>query len=221
MRSSELSRKLMVPRVVITGMGVVSPNGIGKEAFCLALLAGKSGVKRISRFDPSSLPVHIAGEIPEFDELAWVDARERKHVSRVVPLAVAASTEAIKDAGLDPAAMSMEEKREIGVILGTGGGAQEFSEEQYRLWHSGHVKQVSLFCIPERHHGDDAQRNQHALRISRLQPRGHCGLHFFDRRHRLRLPAHSGRRAAHVSGGRRGFADYSGHHQGLLACCAR
>jgi len=44
--------------------------------------------------------------------------------------------------------MSMEEKREIGVILGTGGGAQEFSEEQYRLWHSGHVKQVSLFCIP-------------------------------------------------------------------------
>jgi len=105
-------------------------------------------VKRISRFDPSGLPVHIAGEIPEFDELAWVDARERKHVSRVVPLSVAASTEAIRDAGLDPSAMSMEEKREIGVIVGTGGGAQEFSEEQYRLWHSGHVKQVSLFCIP-------------------------------------------------------------------------
>jgi len=138
----------MLPRVVITGMGVVSPNGIGKEDFCRALLAGKSGVKRISRFDPSSLPVHIAGEIPEFDELAWVDARERKHVSRVVPLSVAASTEAIKDAGLDPAGMSMDEKREIGVIIGTGGGAQEFSEEQYRLWHSGHVKQVSLFCIP-------------------------------------------------------------------------
>ena len=105
----------MIPRVVITGMGVVSPNGIGKEAFCRALLAGKSGVKRISRFDPSDLPVHIAGEIPEFDELKWVDARERKHVSRVVPLAVAASFEAIQDAGLDPAAMSMEEKREIGV----------------------------------------------------------------------------------------------------------
>ena len=92
----------MLPRVVITGMGVVSPNGIGKEAFCRAILAGKSGVKRISRFDPSDLPVHIAGEIPEFDELAWVDARERKHVSRVVPLAVAASNEAIQDAALDP-----------------------------------------------------------------------------------------------------------------------
>src|SRR2546428_753728 len=138
----------MLPRVVITGIGVVSPNGIGKEAFCRAILDGKSGVKRISRFDASCLPVQIAGEIPDFDELAWVDARERKHVSRVVPLAIAASTEAIRDAGLEPSSMSMEEKREIGVIVGTGGGAQEFSEEQYRLWHSGHVKQVSIFCIP-------------------------------------------------------------------------
>jgi len=129
-------------------MGVVSPNGIGKEAFCRAILAGQSGVKRISRFDSSCLPVHIAGEIPEFDELAWVDARERKHVSRVVPLSIAASTEAIRDAGIDPQSLSMEEKREIGVILGTGGGAQEFSEEQYRLWHSGQEKKASLFCIP-------------------------------------------------------------------------
>jgi 3-oxoacyl-[acyl-carrier-protein] synthase II len=129
-------------------MGVVSPNGIGKEAFCRAVLAGKSGVKRISRFDSSRLPVHIAGEIPEFDELAWVDARERKHVSRVVPLCLAATTEAVADSGLDMAAMSIDEKRQIGIILGTGGGAQEFSEEQYRLWHSGKEKQVSLFCIP-------------------------------------------------------------------------
>ncbi|HEY1462381.1 MAG TPA: beta-ketoacyl-[acyl-carrier-protein] synthase family protein [Terriglobales bacterium] len=138
----------MLPRVVITGMGVVSPNGIGKEEFCRAVLAGKSGVKRITRFDPSNLAVHIGGEISEFPELDWVDARERKHVSRVVPLAIAASTEAVKDAGLDPSTMSMKEKREIGVVLGTGGGAQEFSEEQYRLWHAGLTRQVSLFCIP-------------------------------------------------------------------------
>ena len=138
----------MMRRVVITGFGVVSPNGIGREAFCRAILDGKSGVKRISRFDPSGLPVQIAGEIPEFDELAWVDGRERKHVSRVVPLAIAAGTEALCDAGVDLASQSMDQKREISVILGTGGGAQEFSEEQYRLWHSGHVKQVSIFCIP-------------------------------------------------------------------------
>src|SRR5580765_7255556 len=138
----------MLPRVVITGMGAVSPNGIGKEAFCRAVLAGKSGVKKITRFDSSHLLVHIGGEIPEFDELAWVDARERKHVSRVVPLCLAATTEAVKDSGLDTASMSIEEKRQIGIILGTGGGAQEFSEQQYRLWHSGKEKQVSLFCIP-------------------------------------------------------------------------
>src|SRR5437660_3478547 len=138
----------MTPRVVITGMGVISPNGLGKRSLCYASLDGKIGVKRISRFDPGDLPVQIAGEIPEFDELGWVDARERKHVSRVVPLCLAASTEALQDAGLDPGAMSLEEKREIGIILGSGGGAQEFSEEMYRLWHSGHVKQVSLFCIP-------------------------------------------------------------------------
>src|SRR6201993_1948271 len=138
----------MLPRVVITGIGVVSPNAIGREAFCRAILAGESGVKRIARFDPSNLPVHIAGEISDFDELAWVDARERKHVSRVVPLALAASTEALRDACLDPATTSLAEQRQIGVILGSGGGAQEFSEEQYRLWHAGLVKQVSLFCIP-------------------------------------------------------------------------
>jgi len=83
----------MLKRVVITGMGVVSPNGIGKTAFCRAILDGKSGVKTISRFDTSDLPVKIAGEISDqdFNELDWIEARERKHVSRCVPLAVAAS----------------------------------------------------------------------------------------------------------------------------------
>src|SRR5579864_7201135 len=61
---------------------------------------------------------------------------------------MAASAEALEDAGLDYAAMALEEQRQIGIVLGSGGVAQEFSEEQYRLWHSGHIKQVSLFCIP-------------------------------------------------------------------------
>jgi len=138
----------MVKRAVITGIGAVSPNGIGKEDFCRAILAGTSGVKRITRFDTSNLPVQIGGEITDFDELAWIDARERKHVSRAVPLAVAASSEAVRDAGLDPESMSLEQKREIGVVLGTGGGAQEFSEEQYRHYFQGNVKQASLFSIP-------------------------------------------------------------------------
>jgi len=105
-------------------------------------------VRRITRFDSSDLPVQIAGEVAEFDEFAWVDRHERKHVSRAVPLAIAASHEAIQDAGLDPSNMALDVKRKIGVVLGSGGGAQDYSEEQYRLWLTGHIKQVSLFSIP-------------------------------------------------------------------------
>jgi len=140
----------MLKRVVITGMGVVSPNGVGVEAFCRAVLDGKSGVRRITRFDTSLLPIHIAGEIPaeEFDELAWVDKQQRKHVSRSVPLAIAATSEALADAGIQTQGISLEEQRDIGIVLGTGGGAQDFSEEQYRLWYEGNIKKVSLFSIP-------------------------------------------------------------------------
>ncbi|HYE24426.1 MAG TPA: beta-ketoacyl-[acyl-carrier-protein] synthase family protein [Clostridia bacterium] len=138
----------MGKRVVITGMGCISPNGVGNEAFCRAILAGKSGVRRITRFDPSDLPVQIAGEVADFDELAWVDAKERKHISRCVPFAIAAAAEALAHAGVEPAKLSLSDQREIGVVLGTGGGAQDFSEEQYRLWLEGKVKQVSLFSIP-------------------------------------------------------------------------
>ncbi len=129
-------------------MGVVSPNGIGKTAFCRAILAGTSGVKQITRFDTSDLPVKIAGEIRDFQEEEWISEHERKHVSRVVPMAIAASSEALKDAGIDPEKLSLEEKREIGVVMGSGGGAQDFSELQYHLYYTGKIKQVSLFSIP-------------------------------------------------------------------------
>ena len=138
----------MKRRAVITGMGVLSPNGLGMPAFRTAILAGTSGVRRISRFDPSDLVVQIAGEITDFNEHDWVDEHERKHVSRSVPMGIAATHEALQQAGLEAEKMSLAEQRQIGVVLGTGGGAQDFSEEQYRLWHKGLVKQASLFCIP-------------------------------------------------------------------------
>jgi 3-oxoacyl-[acyl-carrier-protein] synthase II len=140
----------MLKRAVITGMGVVSPNGIGKTAFCRAILDGKSGVKLISRFDTSDLSVKIAGEIAasDFNELDWMEARERKHVSRAVPLAFAAATEALQDSGIDPTKLSLDQQREIGVALGTGGGANDFTDQQYHLYHQGKIKQVSIFTIP-------------------------------------------------------------------------
>src|SRR5271157_3394386 len=138
----------MKRRVVITGMGVVSPNGIGNEAFCLAALAGASGVRRITRFDAGALPIQIAGEVAGFDELAWVDAHERKHLSRSVPLALAASAEALQQSAIETGKLSLGQQREIGVVLGSGGGAQDFSVENYRLYFNGKAKQASIFSIP-------------------------------------------------------------------------
>ena len=135
-------------RVVITGIGVLSPNGNGREAFWEATKAGISGVSTITHFDPKGFAVRIAGQVRDFDPDPWVEPKDRPHVSRVVPLARAAVDEAVRDAGLDSASMPLEEKRGIGVLLGSGGGSQEFSEEQYRLWYAGLAKQCSVYVIP-------------------------------------------------------------------------
>jgi 3-oxoacyl-[acyl-carrier-protein] synthase II len=138
----------MKRRVVITGMGAVSPNGVGNSAFSAAILKGRSGVGRISRFDASQIPVRIAGEVRDFDELAWISKKDRKHVSRVLPLAIAAATEAMQNAGVDIASLSLVERRRFGVIIGSGGGSQEFTEEQYRLFFHQQYSKMSLFCVP-------------------------------------------------------------------------
>lgn len=139
---------MTLPRIVISGVGAVSPNGIGREAYFQALKEGRSGVARIRSFDPSRLPTRIAGEIPDFDPLLWMDSRNLQHVSRVVPLAIAASSEALDDARLDPAAMSLDQRRRFGVMLGSGGGAVEFSERMYELWYAGNARQASIYSVP-------------------------------------------------------------------------
>ncbi|HUI78541.1 MAG TPA: beta-ketoacyl-[acyl-carrier-protein] synthase family protein [Bryobacteraceae bacterium] len=136
-------------RVVITGIGAVSPNGIGRECFWSATRSGKSGVRRITRFDPSNFVVQVAGEVPdEFDEMQYVSAKERQHISRSVPMAVASVSEALADTGIDTASMTRDELRGIGVIVGSGGGSQDFTEEQYRLFYTGKQKQCSVYTIP-------------------------------------------------------------------------
>src|ERR1700756_5567264 len=102
-------------------MGVVSPNGIGNSAFADAVLAGQSGIRRISHFDPSEISVQIAGELRGFDESAWVEKRERKHVSRVLPLTLGAASEALEHAGVNPSSLSLDERRRFAVIIGSGG----------------------------------------------------------------------------------------------------
>jgi len=136
-----------VRRVVVTGIGCLSPNGNGREGFARALREGRSGVGRISLFDPEGLPATIAGELKGFEPAAHVAAKDAKHVSRAVPMAIAASAEALADAGIDAAALTLSQRRELGVVLGTGGGPIEFSERMYHLYYTNQVKKASVYAI--------------------------------------------------------------------------
>jgi 3-oxoacyl-[acyl-carrier-protein] synthase II len=129
-------------------MGCLAPNGNGREAFSRALREGLSGVGRISLFDPEGLPATIAGELKNFNPADIVDARELRHVSRAVPMALAASAEALADAGIEPGRLSLAERRSIGVVLGTGGGPIEFSERMYHLYYTNQVRRASVYSIP-------------------------------------------------------------------------
>jgi 3-oxoacyl-[acyl-carrier-protein] synthase II len=140
-------------RVVITGMGCVTPLGIGRESFWNGLLAGRSGVRRIRAFDASSFPVQIAAEVPDFDWEAQLNPKDRKHVPRTVPLALAAAREALEDARIFPNDLTLPERRATGVVLGTGGGGLAFTEQQYEYWYVGPVHKASVYTIPASTHG--------------------------------------------------------------------
>src|SRR6266446_1641238 len=141
-------------RVVITGMGCVTPIGIGREAFWSALQRGESGVRRIESFDVTNSPVKIAASVQDFDWAAQLSAKDRKHVPRTVPLALAAAREAFADAGISPQELSPEERQQIGVQLGTGGGGLPFVEDHYAIWYNGgaHSK-PSVYILPAATHG--------------------------------------------------------------------
>ncbi|MCY7375973.1 MAG: beta-ketoacyl-[acyl-carrier-protein] synthase family protein [Pyrinomonadaceae bacterium] len=141
-------------RVVITGFGCVTPIGIGREAFWQSLKSGVSGVSRIESFDVSDSKVKIAAEIKNFDWEAELNPKDRKHVSRTVPLALAAAREAVKDSNIQPENLTFSEKQNFGVILGTGGGGLEFTERQYKLWFTQeNTKTASIYTIPASTHG--------------------------------------------------------------------
>jgi len=141
-------------RVVITGMGCVTPIGIGRDAFWTALQNGRSGVRRIESFDVTNSPVKIAAQVLDFDWQAQLGPKDRKHVPRTVPLALAAAREALNDAGILVEKLSLEERQQIGVEIGTGGGGLPFVEDHYAIWYNGrsHSK-ASVYIIPAATHG--------------------------------------------------------------------
>ncbi len=117
----------MAKRVVVTGAGVVAPNGIGKEAFWQALTNGLSGVRSIRRFDPSALVSRMAGEVVDFDPLAYFEPHELKKVDRSNVFAVAASQGALDDAGLD---FSRENGERVGSSIGNAVCGIEYAQKE-------------------------------------------------------------------------------------------
>lgn len=140
-------------RVVITGFGCVTPIGIGRKNYWESLQNGISGIRRIESFDVSDIPVKIAAEVQNFDWEAELNPKDKKNVSRCVPLALASAREALQDAKIKPEDLSLEERRNFGVVLGTGGGGLSFTEKQYVYWLTGEQNKASVYTIPSSTHG--------------------------------------------------------------------
>ena len=132
-------------RVVITGIGVVSPIGIGVKDFAPALFAGENGVDRITHFDPSAYRSHMAGEVKDFDPSRYFSSREAKHMDRFTQFGMVAAEEAIRQAGLE---IEKEDLTKIGVLIGSGvGGLLTIEKEKTVLMEKG-PQRVSPFLVP-------------------------------------------------------------------------
>lgn len=133
-------------RVVVTGMGVLSPVGSGVEKFWAGLLAGKSGIHRIDRFDPTDFPSQICGDVRDYNPADHFDVKEARHLSRFIQLGVVAAREAIKQSQLNTD--SMDQLR-CGVVVGSGVGALESFEHNFQTYLSRGPKKISPFFIPQ------------------------------------------------------------------------
>ena len=135
----------MKKRIVITGIGVVTPIGTGNAAFTEALKAGKSGISHIEHFDVSAYPAKISGYIKDFDPEKFIDKKKAKRMARFTQVGMSAAKLAIEDSKLD---LSKESMSRIGVITGTGmGGLDVIEEEEKTLLEKG-PRRVSPFLIP-------------------------------------------------------------------------
>ena len=147
----------------MTGMGVVSPNGIGAEEFGRACIAGRSGIVRLQGIDTTGLKSSSAAQVLDFDPLSVMEVAELRRVPRMIPMAMAASREAMRQARLEIADDDIESQREIGCALGTGGGGLAFVEEQYRTFFL--EGKGSLFSITAGTHGNLSSELSIALRL--------------------------------------------------------
>jgi 3-oxoacyl-[acyl-carrier-protein] synthase II len=132
-------------RVVVTGLGVVSPVGIGVDTAWANIVAGKSGITRITKFDPSNFSSQIAGEVKDFDVSQYLPAKEARRMDTFIQYGLAAAIEAVKDSGIEA---TEENAERIGVSIGSGIGGLGLIEETNDTYDEGGPRKVSPFFIP-------------------------------------------------------------------------
>jgi 3-oxoacyl-[acyl-carrier-protein] synthase II len=132
-------------RVVVTGLGIVSPVGIGVTEAWNNILAGKSGITRITRFDPAAFTSQIAGEVKSFDPAKYISAKEVRRFDTFIHYGLAAAIEAIKDSGLD---FEREQRELAGVCIGSGIGGLPLIEETHKEVLAAGPRKISPFFIP-------------------------------------------------------------------------
>jgi len=132
-------------RVVITGMGCVTPLGHDVDSLWSGFEESRSGIGLITRFDAEQFATKIAGEVKDFDPLKWIEKRETRQMDRFIQLALAAADEAMKDSGLE---VSEELAPRVGTILGVGVGGLEFIEVTHSVLTEKGPKRISPYFIP-------------------------------------------------------------------------
>jgi len=133
----------MKRRVVITGLGVIAPNGVGKRAYWDALKEGRSGIRRITRFDPSPFPTQFAGEV-DFDPAKFISPKQLKRMDRTSHLAVSAAKMAVEDARLD---IKAEDPERIGVTIGTALAGHGKILEEHDVFRDKGPMRVGIFTV--------------------------------------------------------------------------
>src|SRR5664279_5826914 len=132
-------------RIAVTGLGIISPVGIGADAAWASILAGRSGIGPITRFDTSTFPTRIAGEVKDFDVSQYLSGKEARRYDTFIHYGLVATMEAVKDAGLDGYAGDLER---VGVCIGSGIGGLPMIEETHAHYMQGGLRKISPFFVP-------------------------------------------------------------------------
>ncbi len=126
-------------RVVVTGLGAVTPIGSGAAGLFEGVREGRPGVRRIERFDPSEFSSQVAAEVPDFDVTRYLDARQARRLDRFAQFAVVSARQAVADAGLD---LGRVDRERVGVFIGTALGGASFAEEQHKVYMTEGIRRV-------------------------------------------------------------------------------